>query len=78
MSDRRIHARGADGSEIVRYDKAGKWYWEKEGTRRTPLSILEAVRASRLSGMTVYLGLPGGSRFDHLYRQWRGAADGEM
>lgn len=70
--DRTVHAKLADGSEIVRYDRASKWYLEQTGRQRRRLSIKEAAqlviddRSSRW-----YRGRYGGSRFDSLVIQRR-------
>ena len=65
---RTVHAYTNEGSQIVRYDRAGKWYLENERTR-TRLSIAEAVRFA-LNG-TAFLGRYGGSRFDALVKKAR-------
>jgi len=70
MSDRRIHARTPGGVEIVRYDRAGKWYAEL----RTPmgdwerrlLTVGEAVELATEIDTRVYLRVPGGDTFDRL------------
>lgn len=65
--DRIIHAVCEDGREVVRYQRAGKWYIEpKEGARRlvTIGEAVEVAAVSRLGGGSVYYGQPGGSRFD--------------
>lgn len=72
MSDRRIHARSPMGYEIVRYERAGKWYVEGEGGLRIRIPIVEAVRLSTLPGVSTQLGVPGGGRFDALVRDHRG------
>lgn len=69
MSDRRIHAwLPATGDEIVRYDRAGKWYLETpHGTRLRMNLLAAALRAFRwreFLGGKVYSGLPGGAAFD--------------
>ncbi len=69
--DRRVYGTNEDGSEVVRYDRAGKWYLEKSGEARRKLSIKEAVEIvagwehEAVGGPR--LGLVGGSRFDSLY-----------
>ena len=63
MADRTVHATFPSGDEIVRYDRAGKWYRESEG-RRWAVSLKEAVRLALLPGVTIHLGRPGGARFD--------------
>jgi hypothetical protein len=69
MSDRTVHARW-NGHEIVRYDTAGKWYREYDGTR-IRISFNAAVtygKAALKAGEPVYFGRPGGSRFDARVR----------
>jgi hypothetical protein len=70
MNDRLVHARRANG-EIVRYNRAGKWYVEWLDTgKRTQLTIRDAARMAlfwaRNDGGIVYRGLPGGTAFDRL------------
>lgn len=63
MADRTIHAR-LDGTHIVRYDRAGKWYAEREDGTRSPLTLDDAVHLATRFGAYVYLGQPGGKAFD--------------
>lgn len=71
--DRRVHAFG-DSAEVVRYDRAGKWFIESKiglvPARR--VSINDAVdKAMRLwyeDNGSVNFGLPGGSAFDKKVR----------
>jgi len=65
MSDRRVHAVLVDDTEIVRYDRSGKWYVEPRKGKRRGVSVREAARQAGSVG-TVYLGLPGGSTFDRI------------
>ena len=71
--DRRVHARLINGTEIVRYSRAGKWYSEPKkswgATPRYLLTIAEAVRLARQKGTMVYLEVPGGSTFDRLIQK---------
>lgn len=76
LDDRRVHARGKDGLEVVRYDRAGKWYLEnpRPGSLipRRHVKISEAAKMARLlqkDGGTVFFKIPGGGRFDLLVRQ---------
>jgi hypothetical protein len=64
MSDRHVHIRLRDGREVVRYDRAGKWYIEHPDGRRFWLKFAEAVSWANDPGAEVFTGLPGGSRFD--------------
>ena len=51
-----------DGAEIVRYDRAGKWYYES-GSYRRRLTLAEAVQfVTRPSEWMP--GKPGGGAFD--------------
>lgn len=71
LTDRTVHAE-SDVLEVVRYDRAGKWYLEqKNSDNRQYATLRQAVRAAkwcRRSGGSVYLDLPGGGRFDAMYR----------
>jgi hypothetical protein len=51
--------------EIVRYDRAGKWFYESR-TKRRPLRFEQAVAYAVEDRPSViwHAGLPGGSRFD--------------
>lgn len=65
--DRRVHAEHPDGTQVVRYDKAGKWYVERAGDPRQAVTIAQAVREALRPSMRVRLGVPGGATFDRLY-----------
>ena len=66
-TDRRVHARLPDGTEVVRYDRAGKWYLEHpELPNRRHVTLQEAVEAVGELGTVVYLKTIGGNRFDEL------------
>ena len=67
--DRTVHGWAADGSEIARYDRTGKWYLEPPaatGRKRRQLKIAEAARIAVLG--KVVFGRPGGLRFDKVVR----------
>lgn len=68
MPNRRVHAE-CDGFEVVRYDRAGKWYVESKdpGRKREHVGIHEAaIRAfcAVTLGGQVHTGIPGGGTFD--------------
>lgn len=68
MNDRRVHGRLDGGPEIVRYDRAGKWYleWPTNGAREQ-VAFKTAVsygRSAMFGAGEVELGLPGGTRWD--------------
>lgn len=71
LGDRRVHARMPNGVEVVRYDRAGKWYEESEGQRKH-IGINQAVDDALLPGAYVFLGVPGGQTFDAKVRRRRG------
>lgn len=66
--DRTVHARGSDGREVVRYDRAGKWWLERpDGTRaplQLPTAVSEAVVIAWEGGGEIYWNRHGGLRFD--------------
>ncbi len=71
MSDRTVHA-SYPGIDIVRYDRAGKWYLEPtNGTlRRQHVKVCDAAEAA-VWGLArgdgeVFLGHHGGKTFDRL------------
>ncbi|ROR75999.1 hypothetical protein SAMN06295974_3855 [Plantibacter flavus] len=69
-TDRTIHGWTADGSEIVRYDRSGKWYIEPLPAapgKRLQVSLADAVAAALLGKHA--LGRPGGSMFDAKIRK---------
>lgn len=80
MTDRTVHARLGQHRELVRYNRSGKWYVENlttAGARvgvREPRTVQgaasEAIYMSSQGGH-VYLGRPGGQRFDALVRKIR-------
>lgn len=75
-TDRRVHCTivpiGGDRIEIVRYDRASKW-WYESGTQRKPLTLAQAVEfaASRRPSVIWHEGLPGGTTFDARVRKAR-------
>lgn len=59
---RTVHGLTVFGNEIVRYDRAGKWYVENIiGTRRH-VTVREAARAAKHG--RAFLGRHGGAAFD--------------
>jgi len=67
VSDRNVHAECAN-FDIVRYDRAGKWYVESKITdKRLHIGVadaaLRALSAETLGGR-IHLGLHGGRTFD--------------
>lgn len=66
--DRIVHGL-YDGGEIVRYDRAGKWYLEGPLKRRLHLVVAEAA-ALAASG-TWYSDRSGGQAFDAKVRRLR-------
>lgn len=63
--DRTVHASNG-AREIVRYDRAGKWYVELKGLPRIPVTLAQAAKEARSYGWVHHPGLPGGARFDRL------------
>jgi len=75
MSDRTVHATRANGSEVVRYDRAGKWFLEWAVTaRRKPLTVAEAAELAAAGDAAWYPNRPGGQAFDARVRKLRGAS----
>lgn len=76
MSDRTVHVTivpaSGDRIEIVRYDRAGKWYYEDRGRRRR-LTLAEAVEFARVDRPAViwHEGRQGGKAFDAKVRKLR-------
>lgn len=77
MSDRTVHATSGDNprGELVRYDRAGKWYIEWPGRSLMPrqrVTITQAVETAKhwwVNGGSPHFDRPGGGRFDQLMRQ---------
>lgn len=73
MSDRTVHAR-YPGMEIVRYDRAGKWYFEPldSSLPRQKVTVKQAADAAIWArgyynaGAIIFPRLHGGSTFDRL------------
>lgn len=68
--DRTVYARGADGRQVVRYDRAGKWFIEwpadqLKAARKVTLrdAVAETVTIASEGGGDVRWGLPGGQMF---------------
>ena len=62
--DRTIHARLSDGTEVVRYHRAGKWYLER-GVNRQKVTIEKAISVVRSDpDAEHFAGAMGGSTFD--------------
>jgi hypothetical protein len=70
LPDRRIHAELPDGSEVVRYERAGKWFHEGPGLR-VRLTLGQAAILATSRGATVRSGVPGGGLFDLRVRKAR-------
>lgn len=68
-SDRTVHA-SISGAEIVRYDRAGKWYLEPTIGRRQHITLREAALKARYWEQNVagaiFFGRSGGSAFDRI------------
>lgn len=69
--DRTVHGLATDGREIVRYDKAGKWYTESRITKRTLVTLGHATNLAAMG--TAFLDRPGGQQFDAKVRKIRKA-----
>lgn len=73
LPDRRVHAESGE-CQIVRYERAGKWYMEWDPPRlRRPLTVGDAALAAwRLKreapAAVIHFGLPGGQVFDRKVR----------
>jgi hypothetical protein len=76
--DRRVHARFPWGTEVVRYERAGKWYLEARDGARDSIKFLTAVHYGRKAanqGGEVFFGVSGGTRFDAAVRADLAARD---
>lgn len=77
-ADRTVHAETATW-EVVRYDRAGKWWVEKkDGSERQSLTFRQAVEQGKAviyEGGTIHRGRPGGRAFDRAVPSTEGAAE---
>lgn len=70
--DRTVHASHPDGRQIVRYDRAGKWWLEHDPPLMRPARHIGVREAARIAlqleeeGGTIIMGRPGGNAFDRL------------
>lgn len=73
--DRTVHAKLPDGTEIVRYDRAGKWFTEAPPGSMISCSQISVSEAARLvvegEGFA-HIGRPGGKIFDAKVLKLRG------
>lgn len=69
--ERIVHGTTADGHEIVRYDRAGKWYVEKADGTRTQISVKRAAELATRPGAQVFEGRYGGRLFRVAVRRRR-------
>lgn len=80
MTNRTVHARTAY-TEIVRYDRVGKWWVEylsgdgtyHDGNSRFHVSLAAAADLAlsfAKNGGEVFLDLPGGNAFDRKVKDW--------
>lgn len=66
-NDRTVHAELADGHQIVRYDRAGKWYREGPDGR---MLLNVAAAANYVESRDEWRpDVPGGQVFDSLVRR---------
>ncbi|MFJ2506297.1 hypothetical protein [Microbacterium sp. NPDC087592] len=64
MTNRTVHGVSANGHDIVRYDRAGKWYLEPRNAFRSKLTVAQAAGHAALGVHRA--GLPGGQAFDAI------------
>lgn len=75
MTDRQVHAAIPGVMEVVRYDRAGKWYVEPltPGLRRWAVTVGEAAEyastANTAGSWEHYEGLLGGRQFDRRMKK---------
>lgn len=76
-NDRTVHARGG-AVELVRYDKAGRWYVEGNGSKERVKTVADAVAIALMferNGGEIFLFRPGGNQFDSKVRGARAKAE---
>jgi hypothetical protein len=70
-NDRTVHASNHE-AEIVRYDRAGKWYIEYRDGDRRRISLRQAAKFACLLYVrdgVILTGKPGGRAFDRAVHQ---------
>lgn len=73
--DRTVHGHSmwpSDPWDVVRYDRAGKWYIEHGDGRRVRVTVNHAAKVAARNHFNP--GLPGGRTFDALVRKYRSEA----
>jgi hypothetical protein len=73
MTDRTVHGVTAAGWEVVRYERAGKWFTERRNHRRVQLTLTDAVYLLADYGAHWYEGKPGGRALAAKMRHVRAA-----
>jgi hypothetical protein len=71
-TDRTVHGHSTYPSnpwDVVRYDRAGKWYIEHDDGRRELVTVDRAAFYTARNHFNP--GQPGGRRFDSLVRKYR-------
>lgn len=74
---RTVHARGGE-IELVRYDKAGRWWVEGNGSKERVKTVADAVAIALMferNGGEILLHQPGGNQFDSKVRGARARRD---
>ncbi len=72
MNDRTVHAVLCDGTEVVRYNRAGKWKIEPWGDLPDSGAMKLDLLFATMSGTGVrywYKNAPGGAEFDRRMEQ---------
>ncbi len=67
--DRTVHGKTTDGREIVRYDRAGKWYLEGGPGNRPRQNVTLKRAAEEAAAGEFYGDKPGGQMFDAKVRR---------
>ena len=70
--ERTVHGHSmfpSDPWDIVRYDRAGKWFIEHQDGRKRRISVRDAAFWTARNHFNP--GLPGGRTFDALVREYR-------
>lgn len=68
--DRRVHGISQDGYEVVRYERAGKWFLE-DGPDKRIRALRIADAAALAAEGRAHLDKPGGQAFDKRVRDLR-------
>lgn len=72
VEDRTVHGVTGDGWEVVRYERAGKWYSEFPNHARRALTVTDAACLLATEDAAWFSGKSGGQKLDAKVRKLLG------